>query len=410
MASRLVCLILLGAGCTRSGAPGGIGGPGGAGGGGGEAVSSDAAADGARRADDAGSDGKPGPTGDGALDRGADDEAVAFCRTLAKARAERNAGCSGAPAALWLARPDFCASVEPGAFRIDATKAEACLRAVAAAPCRESRDIDSPLMREACREPFVGLRAPGGACGRHAFGLSECDPGSYCAYAAMGCGGTCVPRPKVGEPCNHGDCAPGLHCWGSRCRPGDTAGEGQTCAGEAGILPCASGFVCTQVSMWSHVCRRPGADGPCGPEGCAPGNVCIERMCRPEVRRAAGEPCSDAVQERCTDGLLCTAARCSPYPGLGEDCRPGSDQCREGYCSTVGRCTKNPGPGEACEVRSSSSHCVAGTYCRVAAGNVGTCVLAVEIGEVCDHPLDLAICGPHAACRGLFCERSPECW
>jgi hypothetical protein len=115
----------------------------------------------------------------------------------------------------------------------------------------------------------VAKLAAGDACDRVSF--DDCGGDLRC-----GDGGTCVPKPKAGEPCDHTGCAGTLFCRSGTCvelkraEGGEPCGEDTLCATgmcTAGRCPQAipDGAACTSAERYS----------------CDPFSRCIDGKCTP---------------------------------------------------------------------------------------------------------------------------------
>lgn len=201
-------------------------------------------------------------------------------------------------------------AVVAGRLALDATQAQLCVDALAAARDR----CDLPAYRSA-------LEASG-PCGQITIGLAE--DGDACELPEeCGAEGFCQPEDGIA---GH----PGI-CF----RPGDA---GDSCAERA----CASGLVCSGALLCE---LPPGAGEPCPQFACAEGNLCAANgTCEPLP--GDGEPCDFA----CARGLFCNpdadgeGGLCEPEKAPGAPCFGSFGECGDEVCLN-GRCTGNEEEG-----------------------------------------------------------------
>ncbi|MGZ6061026.1 MAG: hypothetical protein ACXWVM_01465 [Polyangiales bacterium] len=222
-------------------------------------------------------------------------------------------------------------------------------------------------------------------------GSADCQPGFQCKT------GSCVPLPKLGDPCTTGTECPTGFCTDGVCCGFATCGAGKTCAGSMpGTCSKSKGTACTADAecgtgfCTDGVCCDKKCDGQCEacdisgtgdcavvPTGQKPhgtvrpkcddggGEICKGKVCDGSDRTACGKlpdsstACSAA---NCTgdkktsagacDGFgMCSAGKttsCSPYAcGEGTDCRSSctnDTHCAEGFICQSGKCQPKPGP------------------------------------------------------------------
>lgn len=250
--------------------------------------------------------------------------------------------------AIWRAYADSRAA---GRLGFDALKLDLCVDALRNGDC--ITDTFAP-----CGEIFFGTGAMGDGC---AF-QNECTAQSQCV--GTGLCGTCQPRPRMGQPCPGGLCAPGLACVsgasGASCVPSGVASGGNcgpgvgACAGE---LQCVMGR-CTPPAVLDQPCdptlaTRPDCDTGRG-FACYPAtNMCVQlslvglnaactgfnqcnhlgacdaaqRVCVP--RPTDGQPCTS--RGTCADDHFCQANTCRAFRSQGASCSAaGARECELG--------------------------------------------------------------------------------
>jgi hypothetical protein len=138
-------------------------------------------------------------------------------------------------------------SVDAGRTRYHGDRARRCLDTMAALPCPLWGIGEAVNRLSDCNTTFEGQVAPGGTCARD----QECASG-YCETST----GTCVARPKQGEPCTEARCELGLAClndaWGGAAcgasRPdGSACYVGAECASFCDANVCGPSVLCDGV-------------------------------------------------------------------------------------------------------------------------------------------------------------------
>jgi hypothetical protein len=252
-----------------------------------------------------------------------------------------------------------------------------CLASIRSLPCR-SGDIVS----ETCATAFARARAretglsvqtmEGGMCGD---GI-QCTGNMVCDGFSGECG-TCVDGPRIGDPCEDGE------CWSGYCD--DTTGlcmaskaDGEACSDdrECDSLDCNATGLCKPF-IDETFCTT---DDDCGDERCVngrclerepPGGACVnsggceegacdQGVCKLVARCSlgeAGEPCGPG----CSGNLQCENGVCvtPPTPGMpnGTQCATGAD-CASGHCSFIGAGTP------VCASRGTNQPCDADDQCE----------------------------------------------
>ena len=313
--------------------------------------------------------------------------------------------------------------VADGTLVYDATKAQACVDAIAAAnSCTPGAASAALPDTSVCAQALQGRIAQGQPCRWGGpvdnlaifTSLSECASGLFCAYSDNVCTGTCRPKAAHGQEC------PGIACGGNAtgncqttpcadpgdfCQPGSGTCEaipslGQACgSGYNPYGPCTPGLYCAYPP--SSAIRPPGVcqaqvdSGMCNPGqplACGFGTVCTQDggvgfgQCEPFVYAKPGEACGSSLspQRECACGAeygcgahdTCVAFAEPGSPYLVDGGLESSEwQCHDGYCDRTGPvdgglCRAFVPPGSACDA---AAPCGAGT-CDTDAGRcVPTC-------------------------------------
>jgi hypothetical protein len=321
--------------------------------------------------DDAGADGGPGPTHDGADD----------------ARAEGATSESGMPDAADGADGSGDASPIDTADAI----AAAC-GALAAAQC-ENLSACAPFILEVqfgtkarCIERRVlscHAQAAAPSSGATAASISACATGLMgisCYHAAHGpLPAACTP---VGALPSDAPCGFGTQCASGSCR----LASGTACS-VCGPAAVAEGGPCTSVGF-----------------ECAYGLECVSGTCaRPSD---TGGPCADG--KPCWVGATCVSGACVAKGTEGDACDNGALPCdgaRGTYCSSfTGTCVKIV-PAKIGDPCGDLAPCDADAFCETSAGMSGVCAPRAADGAACSSggatsPL---ACYPASACTGGVC-------
>lgn len=173
--------------------------------------------------------------------------------------------------------------------------------------------------------------------------------GSFCAFheqcASRFCDrapdtacGVCAAPPRVGQPCLHDACAPGLVCTSANScvRPGalgDSCGPNEPC----GRLLFCNGDRCAVRRQPGEGCNGFGQCDAFAETTCAANSVC-----RATATAALGEPCDLTANALtlCNAPARCIDDRCAPAKAEGASCgSAGSHEC-DGFQSECirGRC------------------------------------------------------------------------
>lgn len=291
---------------------------------------------------------------------------------------------------LWdqAQRPRLEEAIARGSVTYDASRADACLAAVAAAGCGA---IDRPSLPD-CEAALAGTIAPGGACSID----EECMGDSYCRTDAA-CPGTCQARVASGSACtSDAACQAGLRCAGGTCQA--PARAGAACEGPT-MIQCAGGLLCLGASAGGagmparagacraidavrsaalgDLCDPQSSEGPlcmaglsCALTGVSGGTMPVFEC---ESEASSGGPCHLGVPDPCPTGEFCDGVMpfmgdfdgtCTALPGSGEPCQGG--RCAEGLrCNAASTCTPVSDVGGAC---SEGADCYSGSC------EGGTCV------------------------------------
>jgi hypothetical protein len=260
----------------------------------------------------------------------------------------------------------FVGSVSSGRVRFDAALVTPCLSAVNDY-YKTCGSIMSPMSLDACNHIAVGQVPPGGACQANGGLAPECAGEAVCKAVGLdACGGVCVRRIGLGEPCD----------WQ---------------AGDA----CVTGADCYPAAQSKCVAKIP-AGQPCGnssPGYCETGSVCdldvdggATGTCRPP--KSNGSPCTAWYQcpfptSACagpSGNRVCTAAKHN-----GDACTPGWGECDAlTTCAADGRCkVERVAIGESCASVDGTFYrtCVADAYCNQDAK--ATCQAKKVPGQAC---------------------------
>jgi hypothetical protein len=179
---------------------------------------------------------------------------------------------------------------------------------------------------------------------------------------------------------------------------------------------CPADTVCAESAREPAVCEPPGERGElcfhnddlllkfekaCAPPlvcGVIPGGFASNGFCVPVDHRTAAEPC--AVDDECTDGLLCSPERFRCVAPLGAACEQDA-ACASDFCGDNGVCVAN----ECSPV--ASTICADGTLCS--GGGCGrVCAAPRAEGETC-FAVD-GVCTEGVACAaGLHCSDAGVC-
>jgi hypothetical protein len=179
---------------------------------------------------------------------------------------------------------------------------------------------------------------------------------------------------------------------------------------------CPADTVCAESAREPAVCEPPGERGElcfhnddlllkfekaCAPPlvcGVIPGGFASDGFCVPVDHRSAAEPC--AVDDECTDGLLCSPERFRCVAPLGVACEQDAG-CASDFCGDNGVCVAN----ECSPV--GSTICADGTPCS--GGGCGrVCAAPRAEGETC-FAVD-GVCTEGFACAaGLHCSDAGVC-
>jgi hypothetical protein len=284
--------------------------------------------------------------------------------------------CSGFPA---LGR-----ALKAGAVAYDAGKGGACLARFATDPCGFGPLSPSPGVFDVltrCPGSLTPRLARGAAC----VSSAECAAGTFCADAAVGCSGVCVPFATVGEGCGAGaSCASGLTCDARAvCTPLAVADvEGAACGATPGsVTACASGLWCDATASDAQgACRAVGGVGaPCSAlGGCQPSLHCAGVVAPATSGQCAspafaGGGCE--LSSECAPGLVCDSGTCGAPFDVGIRCRSDGD-CRAGLTCATEKCLDAKCPGDDCT--DPNSWCVLGVcqsgLCRTRARTGAPCL------------------------------------
>jgi hypothetical protein len=346
------------------------------------------------------------------------------------------------------------AAVARGAVSLDALALADCLEAMRFAPCRA---VDYAVGLSRCESLFVPMLADGDVC--RPGPVDGCTGG--CAVAGpASCGGQCVPRAAIGEPCSDRLCAEGAHCDAGadlRCRArpsalGEACDETFLCAGDGGTpyprresyLACIGG-VCELAPARTRGERCGPELGNCGPDDFCDGpsttSTCVPRAplgsactspsgCVADAFCGAGVCSESAIGSRCAasgtgsfshaidscaeEGLLCVGypARCAEAAAIGASCDADEGRpCGLGARCVLGECEPVVALGADC---TDGDACALGTACidgrRTEPPRFGEpCTVACLDGDCidgrCEHLPDGAACARRyiESCTG-YCQ------
>ncbi len=200
---------------------------------------------------------------------------------------------------------------------------------------------------------FAGL-------GEDCSGDEQCEPELEC-YAD-----TCRARPREGEACANGNCAPGTYCDETT----DLCVTGLPISGACAFVRsndaarfetmCAAGFYCTGYVHGDCVPQL--ADGAT----CSDSKQCLSGRCDGttcRARKADGDRCGSSLE--CADGSGCRStadgARCARLGVSGQACTLDDDCLRELDCVAGACIERDYGIGEHCNF---DYECAAPAHCR----------------------------------------------
>ncbi len=230
---------------------------------------------------------------------------------------------------------------------------------------------------------------------------AECAPrcdGRVCGDD--GCGGSCGACDEVCTDDGRcvADCAPA--CDGRVC-----GGDG--CGGSCGVCPqgdrCTDGD-CVPVCVpacGDRVCGDDGCGGTCG--GCGGGEECRDGRCQaPCAPSCDGRVCGDdgcgGSCGACDEGFACHEGAC--FDQRGCDCAPG-ERCLEGICRAPDQLCSGDNPNGLCP---SGFDCLAGTCADAGAAcgpvnPAGVCpARSICLNRACAPVDDAALCDDGNAC------------
>ena len=274
---------------------------------------------------------------------------------------------------------------------VDAAAVDACVAALAAAPCDDAVSIDPACADFLALEP-QGSAAEGEACDEN----FACAPALYCRIQYGICS-ICVRPAELGEPCNAVRCAAGLHCDGATVSCAAPSPPG---------APCVEAADCDSGACAGSICAAAVPRGdPCAPgDACAGLLACIAGTCADRLPGGAACAADDDcfVDHWCTGGTCTPIAACAAQP-LGQRCDPDAlIGCAAGaFCDLMNVagpvCQVATAPGALC---SASDECGAGARCEMAAGGF-VCAAYAREDEPCQSDFD---------CAGdLFCTAADLC-
>jgi hypothetical protein len=200
-------------------------------------------------------------------------------------------------------------AVATGRLEFRAGPAQACIEHIQALSCTDFEATGASVvsLAFACDGAFIAKAVTGGECAMDA----ECtDSGTYCEGAILEQLGTCVAKPRPGDPCMH-KCRDGLACELDSSKGGSFCVEprpsGQPCASSRA---CLSGY-CND-SGGETICAEPEANG----QACVADNQCKEGNCD-----ASRDPPVCAPKRpngaTCTTGNECANGACVDHQGAG---------------------------------------------------------------------------------------------
>lgn len=275
-----------------------------------------------------------------------------YCARFSECEPGIYAFLSGGDAATCRARflPACTQSITIDGAKLSSDAAGQCGKSIRSASCD---DLLSGHLPDICTPP--GTRADGASCSDSL----QCAS-TRCTGSATTCG-SCVPRLKVGEPCESTDqCQYGLYCK----NPG--AGTG----------------ACTAFAQLGQACD---ATSTCLPTlfcntGGQPSGSCA-------ARRAAGEDCSRNTDCDGQKSLTCdpTSKKCVPYT--------------VNYVAVGGTCS-NTLAMASYNICSKDAHCV--TTTGTGGGPTSTCAAAMGAGQPCNS-LDIE-CAAGLTCTNKVCQ------
>lgn len=281
--------------------------------------------------------------------------------------------------------PRIEAAIAAGRVTYDASKAPACVAALAARACDALTQREPPE----CQAALDGTVEVGGDCTLDA----ECKGQTYCKSSGA-CPGQCAALEPAGGRCtDDGDCQPGLQC------PGETL----TCA-----RPSAVGEDC---------------GGGVAPD-CAPGSLCL------------GDDQEEGVPGKCRSITSVfvgdVGASCGGFVSGGSDftlCKPNLS-CALSFegTSLSGQCVEKFAANGPCKA-SFPDGCPAGQFCDTPTSPPsldGTCRPVPKAGERCGSPTSDGLCEPYHVCvfvgneprgtcrpmadNGAPCTTADQCW
>ncbi len=300
-------------------------------------------------------------------------------------------------------------AISAGRLAYDASHAQACLDAIAAATCNGS---GITYVIADCRATLRGTVASGGACDSALLDL-ECAHGMCGPSAdpnAPVCASTCTPYLVFGTDCTAGGtCDPtqGLACVNGKCHAPLDLDE-----------PCANAGDCKLgLSCVNKKCVRPIAGTPCDSfaNDCAPGFYCpapdVDAGSACVAQIAQGGSCGEqrpgiAANHWCASDLTCkgfsieiglgastvTQGACAPAAEEGESCvnepAPGElkvviSGCKTGLACPSGKCQKPPISGACANTANPYFQCLMGAaYCDLNQ-SPPPCVTAKDNGTEC---------------------------
>jgi len=261
--------------------------------------------------------------------------------------------------------------IEQGTVTYDATKAQACLDAVAALTCDDLLLRDHPE----CIAALDGTVALAGDCDID----EECKGSAICKSSSGTCPGTCSALLTAGQTCSEdGDCDNGLQCSSETRLCVKPATLGGTC--DYGSPPCGPGLIClgkNDDAMTPGKCYNATAalsasvDAACDPTLgtlCKSGLSCIADSydataaqvvwkCVQAGTYAAGQACKPGFPDACTAGNYCQTGTgalaltgiCAAIPDAKQPCGAGfGAQCQTGAVCVAGLCQNYAANGVSC--------------------------------------------------------------
>jgi hypothetical protein len=256
---------------------------------------------------------------------------------------------------------DIVDAVNMGKVNYDASKARACIDAIAQRSCERWNTLGNRPAPVACTEVLTGTVASGGVCVTNEQCTSQdCVQPANCPMAC--CMGTCSNAPppgprNVGQACANGYCVGGYCDFAGVCAAYLT--QGSICNGD---FECADGLNCrinpTDPTMRS--CQMmTSTNGPCGSSSdcLQSADICVSGACR--TGGLTGDTCQLPMVQ-CQSMHQCSGGKCALPPGPGQSCN-NYPSCIDSYCDpTTLACLPKLADGQTCNPQLRGTECMSG--------------------------------------------------